>query len=297
MVAGDALAIVVFGALKEGMTVTMSNAGTDNLHVAPATGLETIDKGRGVASHPNPLLFVHGAAHAAWCWDEHFLDFFAERGFRAVAVSLRGHGGSPAPGRLSKVSLADYVDDVHSVARRLPAAPILIGHSLGGFVVQKYLEVHQAPAGVLLASAPPQGLLRFMLRSARRHPLRMARATVTGKSVRMINTPPRAREAFFSPETAEADVARWAARFDEESPRPILDTMFNPAQPQHVSAPLLVLGAELDRSITTSEVHATAGAYRTRAEIFVGMGHDMMLEPRWPAVAERIRTWLASQGW
>ena len=57
--------------------------------------LEVIDKGSATESHPVPLLFVHGAGHAAWCWDEHFLDFFADKGFRAVAVSLRGHGASP----------------------------------------------------------------------------------------------------------------------------------------------------------------------------------------------------------
>ena len=54
--------------------------------------LEVIDKGSSTESHPVPLLFVHGTWHAAWCWDEHFLDFFADKGYRAVALSLRGHG-------------------------------------------------------------------------------------------------------------------------------------------------------------------------------------------------------------
>jgi len=52
--------------------------------------LELIDKGSCSDAHPTPLLFVHGAWHAAWCWDENLLDFFADKGFRAVAVSLRG---------------------------------------------------------------------------------------------------------------------------------------------------------------------------------------------------------------
>lgn len=56
--------------------------------------LEVIDKGASSESHPTPLLFVHGAAHGAWCRDEYFLDFFADRGYRALAVSLRGHGAS-----------------------------------------------------------------------------------------------------------------------------------------------------------------------------------------------------------
>ena len=38
-----------------------------------------------------PVLFVHGVAHAGWCWAEHFMPFFAEAGFKVYAVSMRGH--------------------------------------------------------------------------------------------------------------------------------------------------------------------------------------------------------------
>jgi hypothetical protein len=43
-------------------------------------------------------------------------------------------------------------------------------------------------------------------------------------------------------------------------------------------------------------VHATARAYRTEAEFFPNMGHNMMLEPGWAAVAERIHNWLCARG-
>jgi pimeloyl-ACP methyl ester carboxylesterase len=119
--------------------------------------LEVIDKGSCTEAHPAPLLFVHGVAHAAWCWDEHFLDFFADKGYRALAVSIRGHGGSPTSKPLRKCSIADYIDDVDAVADTLPTRPVVIGHSMGGFVVQKYLESHHAPASVLVASFPPGG--------------------------------------------------------------------------------------------------------------------------------------------
>ena len=44
---------------------------------------------------------------------------------------------------------------------------------------------------------------------------------------------------------------------------------------------MLVSGAQCDRSVTPGEARATARAYRTQAEIFPNMGHDMMLEPGW----------------
>lgn len=108
---------------------------------------------------PAPLLFVHGAYVSAWCWEEHFLPWFAERGWAAYALSLSGHGHSRRREHLDSYSIDDYVRDVAEVAARLPAPPVLIGHSMGGMVVQKYLEKHRAPAAVLMSSVPPQGLL------------------------------------------------------------------------------------------------------------------------------------------
>ena len=71
--------------------------------------LEVIDKGSSTESHPVPLLFVHGTWHAAWCWDEHFLDFFADKGYRAVALSLRGHGvNRPGESGVSGTSRARF---------------------------------------------------------------------------------------------------------------------------------------------------------------------------------------------
>jgi pimeloyl-ACP methyl ester carboxylesterase len=63
-------------------------------------------------------------------------------------------------------------------------------------------------------------------------------------------------------------------------------------QPENVKVPVLVLGAQHDRAILAMDVQTTACAYRTEAEIFPDMGHDMMLEPGWAAVAERIHRWL-----
>src|ERR1700733_13427535 len=104
--------------------------------------LDVIDKGRETPDHPHPLLFVHGAFQGAWSWDVHFLDFFTDRGFRVIAPSLRGHGSSSGGQPLRLGSISGFVDDVSSIANTLAPQPIPIGHSMGGFVVQKYLETN-----------------------------------------------------------------------------------------------------------------------------------------------------------
>lgn len=256
--------------------------------------LEVIDRGAAGASHPVPLLFVHGAWHAAWCWEEHFLGFFTDRGYRAVALSFRGHGNSPTSKRLRDLSFADYVDDVAAVAAGLPVAPIVVGHSMGGVIVQKYLESHDAPAAVLMCSMPPQGYLRSGLRWLRRHPWHFAKLTVTGTSLPYVSTPALARERFFSPGTPEALVRRYAALLQEESSRSGLDGLLKLPRPGRVRSPMLVLGALEDGAVTPDEVRATAHAYRTEPVFFPAMGHNMMLEPGWEMVAQRIDGWLAS---
>jgi pimeloyl-ACP methyl ester carboxylesterase len=260
--------------------------------------LEVIDKGSCSESHPVPLLFVHGAWHAAWCWDEHFLDFFADKGYRALAVSLRGHGSSPTPKPLRSCSIADYVVDVASVADSLPVRPVVIGHSMGGGIVQKYLESHESPAGVLLASVPPRGIRGATLRFARRHPWLLVKSALTGDTMATVSTPACAREYMFSSRTPESLIIDGVRRFQQESRRAIyVDMMFrNLPRPERVTAPVLVMGAEDDGSFSTEEVRATAHEYHTEPEIFSGMGHDMMLEPGWADVAERIHNWLNARG-
>jgi pimeloyl-ACP methyl ester carboxylesterase len=258
--------------------------------------LEVIDRGSVSEAHPVPLLFVHGAWHAAWCWDEYFLSFFADKGYRALAVSLRGHGSSPTPKRLRACSVADYVEDVSLVAESLLIRPVVIGHSMGGLIVQKYLESHDAPAGVLMASMPPRGYLASGLRWMKRHPWDFTRVLMTGKSLAYVNTPQLARERFFSAHTPDSHVLDYATRLQEESARAGLDGLLSLPRPKRVTTPLLVLGARSDGAVTAKEVHATARAYRTEAEFFPDMGHNMMLESGWVAVAERIHTWLGTRG-
>src|SRR4029453_5911413 len=121
--------------------------------------LEILSKYPLKSGQPTPLLFIHGMMHGAWCWDVHFLDYFAHHGFAVHAVNLRGHGHSEGRERLRWSRIADYVENVANVVRQLPSRPILIGHSMGGFIIQKYLEDHVAPGAVLLSSPPPAGLL------------------------------------------------------------------------------------------------------------------------------------------
>jgi pimeloyl-ACP methyl ester carboxylesterase len=260
--------------------------------------LELIDRGSCSDAHPTPLLFVHGACHASWCWDAHFLDYFADRGFRALAVSLRGHGDSGLDGKpLNACSIADYVEDVRSVVKQLPVPPVLVGHSMGGFVVQKYLESASAPAAVLMSSAPPRTWFVRSMWAGRRHPWLGVKSNVTRNALALYPEPAFVREALFSPRTPEPVIQDCFERIQNESFRALTSDMSirNLVRTRLVTTPLLVL--EGDQVFWGRRVARDIGrAYQLDAEYFTDMGHDMMLEPGWQAVAERIDGWLGGQG-
>ena len=247
-------------------------------------------------ARPTPLLFIHGAYTAAWCWAEHFLPFFAAAGYAAYAVSLSGHGGSRGREHLDSFSIADYVADIARVVDRLPAAPVLIGHSMGGFVVQKYLESHSAPGAVLMCSVPPQGLMAsaFGLMFSRPGLMKDLNRLMGGGEVALETL----RDALFAQPVAVDDLNRFYRLAQPESYRAIWDmTLFNLPHPSRVCrAPLLVVGAECDHLIPASLVEMTGHTYKVAAEIFPAMGHGLMLERDWKKPARRLLEWLEQQG-
>jgi 3-oxoadipate enol-lactonase len=101
------------------------------------------------------LVFLHGIGGAARGWRNQ-LDFFADR-YRAIAWDMPGYGGS-AP--LQAVSIASLADALADFLRQVgAAAPVLVGHSIGGMIVQQLLtkQPRIAGAAVLAQTSPAFG--------------------------------------------------------------------------------------------------------------------------------------------
>jgi len=255
--------------------------------------LEIISKYPALNPLATPLLFIHGTLHTASCWDVHFLDYFAQHGYASHAVNLRGHGKSEGREKLRWTRIADFVEDVENTVRQLPSTPILIGHSMGGFIIQKYLEAHDAPAAVLLSSPSPAGLLPTAIRTARRQPWAFAKVNLTMSLKPFIATPQLVGEAFFSQDLPGELLLEYWKQTQDDSFRAFLDMVaLDLPKPNRVKSPLLVLGAGRDNMIGPREIEATARAYKTKAEIIPDVAHNSMLELRWQSVAERILAWL-----
>lgn len=247
-----------------------------------------------------PLLFVHGAWHGAWCWEEFFLPYFAQQGYHAHALSLRGHGDSPKTKRMFLNGVWDYVADVHQIANQLHgeygAYPILIGHSMGGYVVQKYLEKYPASGAVLLASIPSAGTLPFTLRFMLRYPHIGLQLIPRLSAYPVVSDVARSHRLFFSDDMPREQVEAYHAKISNESVRILFDGgLFQTPKPKRVRAknvPMLVVAADNDRVFPLREEKATAKAYDAELVVIENTAHDMMLEKTWQQSADAIITWL-----
>jgi 3-oxoadipate enol-lactonase len=81
------------------------------------------------------LVFLHGIGGAARVWRGQ-LDVFGDR-YRAIAWDMPGYGGSVS---LESVSIAALAGALKDFLHQLGAVkPILVGHSIGGMIVQQLL--------------------------------------------------------------------------------------------------------------------------------------------------------------
>ncbi|MCK1710726.1 alpha/beta fold hydrolase [Bradyrhizobium sp. 143] len=99
-----------------------------------------------------PLIFLHGIGGAARAW-RHQLATFDDR-FHAIAWDMPGYGGSVP---LASVSIAALADALQQFIEQLGATkPVLVGHSIGGMIVQKWLvQFPQLARAVVLAQTSP----------------------------------------------------------------------------------------------------------------------------------------------
>ncbi|SFN25053.1 Lysophospholipase, alpha-beta hydrolase superfamily [Formivibrio citricus] len=245
-------------------------------------------------AHATPLLFLHGAYTGAWSWVP-FLTRCAEEGFDSYALSFRGHAGSKSNEHIDSLGIEDFVDDVATAIERLPSPPVIVAHSMGGYVAQIYLaDGGKARALALLSSVAPYGVgfsawylgvsnPKLLIELNRfQHGLMTAPQTSTLK------------ELLFSPEMPEEELALFALHAQPESQR-ALNEMLVP-QPWRLwtlpRLPALVLAAGDDKIIPPADTWATANALGVLPEFMPGMGHAMMLDAQRDTVLERLLLWL-----
>lgn len=256
--------------------------------------LEVISVEPEVRRYATPLLFVHGAYVAAWCWEENFLPYFAKQGFSAHAISLRGHGNSEGGLSLHSHTIRDYVEDLAWAVDQLDAPPVLMGHSMGGMVVQKYLEENKVPGAVLLNTIPHSGVGMAAFEIAMRAPFSYVQMYLAQNWGTQFSTSSFSRDMLFSKDTSESSLQRYQNLFQAESQAAIMDMsgMDLPLPHKVRDVPMLFLGSEGDQLFSCNMVQKTAQCYGEDAVFFPESGHMLMLDAQWKQAADHIVDWM-----
>jgi alpha-beta hydrolase superfamily lysophospholipase len=103
------------------------------------------------------VLMVHGLGEHAGRYD-HVANSLSNWGFEVCAYDQRGHGESTGlPGALPSNNallddLAEVIDDTRQQYPKLPL--ILLGHSMGGLVVSRFVSLGIRPVDALVLSSP-----------------------------------------------------------------------------------------------------------------------------------------------
>jgi pimeloyl-ACP methyl ester carboxylesterase len=265
--------------------------------IVTTTGLRLVAAVPPHATRP-PVLLVHGMAAGAWHF-ERWQPFLAARGWPNYAVDLRGHGRSRPASDLGRASVLDYVEDAREamaeVAHRHGGSrPVLVGHSMGGLVVQKLAESTAPAAVVLLCAAPPRWisvaslpLLKRQLRWRYLAPLIRSRPLLADSAH---------LRALASERIGDDEWAALFPRFGPESGRAGREISIGsiPVDAARIRCPVLVVAADDDRFVVPRVARALARKYGAELRRARGHGHLLLLEPGWEGPAAMVEEWLST---
>jgi pimeloyl-ACP methyl ester carboxylesterase len=254
-----------------------------------------------VSSERPDLVFIHGMYLNGHSWQP-WIDRFEARGFSTHAPSWPFHDGRPAelratidPG-LGRLMFGDVVARMKKFVDTLPERPILIGHSIGGLVVQKLVNDGYARAAVAISSAPPQGFFSFD-----RHflPANFPHVNPFAGNAPVIMTKARFHYTFCNTMTrADSDAAfeEYVVPESRNVPRSTLTSQaaINLAAP-HV--PLLFLAGDTDHLTPMSLVEKNVRAYKNPDSTvdftaFGNRSHFICNQEGWEEVADFAADWL-----
>lgn len=241
-------------------------------------------------SRKPPLLLVHGVLTGSWLWSS-FAAYFAERGWEAHALNLRGHFTSDLAD-LAETRMRDYADDIGIATRQLGRLPILVGWGMGALAALLYAQTRPVLGLVLLAPSPPAAALP---RRPADHELKAVPPVYDASWWGWLAPLDELRA--WMPDMSDAELMKMQELLvgARESGRARQERMLGvEIDPSLILVPTLVIGAGLDDVIHPSEARRTADLLGATYEYVPGATHFglVMGTETWPAVAGSVLGWL-----
>jgi len=248
------------------------------------------------------IVFVHGLHENAESWKSWKL-FFEKLGYVCHTPNYPFHDGIPHELRqkpnkeLTKIRMTDVVNHYAKFIDSLEAViPILVGHSMGGLIVQKLIQLEKGLLGVCITSASPKGVISFKWSFVKSNwgvinPFKGNSLYCGNREwfhYAICNTLTR-QESDEIYERAVVPESRNIPRSSRSS-----DGIIDFNKPHK---PLLFISAEKDHIIPMSLNLKNIAAYKdkqstTDLKLFKGRSHSICVQKGWEEVAQFIENWL-----
>ncbi|HEX7435036.1 MAG TPA: alpha/beta hydrolase [Anaerolineaceae bacterium] len=249
------------------------------------------------------VVFIHGMYMTPLCW-EHWVDYFQSRGYTCLTPAWPGRDqpvetlrkNHPDP-QLGQLTLSAVLQSMTQTIQALDEKPVLIGHSMGGLIVQLLLQRDLAAAGVVIDSAPPQGVFSIswsFLKSNFPHINPMA-----AQDQPIAMSFERFQYAFANTLSAKEQRAAYDTYVVPESRRVPAESLTSVAHVdfKRAHAPLLIIAGSADHIIPASLNRTNYARYRgtdsvTDFKEFPGRTHFIIGQGQWEEVASYIQSWI-----
>jgi alpha-beta hydrolase superfamily lysophospholipase len=226
----------------------------------------------------------------------HVMGAWADRGIASVAVDLRGHGR--ADGRRGYCErFDDYLDDVRELERLAAGSGVpayLFGHSLGGLVAASSVLNRPAPWRALVLSAPFMGLAMAVPSwkriagqiASRFWPTLSLPSGLSGSDV--THDAALARKYDADPLVLHVATARFFTEAQGAQQRAL-------ARAASLVMPLYVVMGTADPLAKYDKARAffdAAGSRDKTWQACEGLYHEVLSEPEWPGIADKIANFM-----
>jgi len=253
------------------------------------------------------ILFITGAFVSTSCWDT-WQDYFTNRGFKTLAppwpykerpaATLRR---TQPNAKIASIRLKSLIDHYSSIAKKLSETPIVIGHSLGGLIVQILVNRGLAAAGVCIHALAPQGVIPTQFSFIKSTWRALGYFTSTRKAYMMSFKSWQYAFTNGMPLIAQRDGYNQFAI--PESKLVLRDGLTSAAKVDfkkpHV--PLLFVAGSIDHCIPAALNLKNVKRYKdknstTDFKEFEGRNHFVLGQPTWREDADYIINWIGNSG-
>lgn len=237
------------------------------------------------------------------CWDEWRI-YFESKGYSTIAPPWPHKDASPEELRnrhpdsgIASNRLPALTDYYANTAEQFSEPPILIGHSIGGLIVQLLLQRGIGTCGIAIHPVAPQGVFTFKFSFLKAGWGALGFFTCAKKSYLMSFR--GWQYAFTNGMTCEEQKEAYYRYAIPESKLVVRDTITSAAKIdfKNPHAPLLITSGSNDHSIPASLNYATYKKYKKGKSItdykeFKGRNHFVLGQASWKEDANYILNWI-----